>query len=75
MALIMAIKKGFFESGMQQDIGPEGPIGWKFLNGEAVPQDISNIIISCVQKDASRRPTAAELVASLEALDNYIPLM
>ncbi|TPX30359.1 hypothetical protein SmJEL517_g06049 [Synchytrium microbalum] len=80
MSLIMSIKKGFFESGLQRDVGPEGPLiggsqGLRFSNGELVSQDIANVIISCVSRDPASRPTAVELIRRLETIDNYTPVV
>jgi serine/threonine protein kinase len=67
--LLMAIKRGFFESGAQAD--PEGPIYGvcKFQSGEVVDDAIVDLIIQMVCFDPSRRPTAKQARIVLEGLE------
>jgi serine/threonine protein kinase len=61
--IIMGVKRGFFDSGMQ----PE----WngRFLNGESVEPKVIDLIQTMVQPDPSFRPTARQVLEVLDKID------
>ena len=61
--MMMGIKRGFFESGMQEE--------WngRFLSGELVDNKILDLIKRMVERDPVNRPTAREIQMELEQID------
>ena len=61
--MINAIKKGFFECGMQVDPYADGPVEGvaRFLDGTLIPKTCLALMKSMVARNPSDRPTAQKV--------------
>ena len=60
--MLIGIKKGFFESGMNIE-------NWTFGDGQKASESVIKLIHRCVARDEKERPTASELCRILDSIE------
>jgi len=71
--MMMGIRKGFFESGMQ-NLPHDDETMYRYPNAEIVDSKIIHLLKTCLHRDPNLRPTASQLVIALAELDDFIPV-